>query len=78
MEEAEADLAAMAGSKGWNDEIIELAKAVLVYGDPDTVGETLSDAVATGLDGLTLNLAPNGHIPGRITLLAEVANRALG
>jgi hypothetical protein len=31
-----------------------------------------------GLDGLTINLPFNGHIPGRITLLAEVSRKAMG
>jgi F420-dependent oxidoreductase-like protein len=78
MEQAEDDLQAMAEVKGLSPEVLELVKAVAVYGDPDTVGEQLSEAVAQGLDGLTLNLAFNGHLPGRITLLAEVARQALG
>ncbi len=78
MEQAHDDLRAMAEVKGWNDEIIEMATTMMVFGDPDAVGEQLSAAVAKGLDGLTLNLAANGHIPGRISLLAEVAGQALG
>ena len=34
--------------------------------------------MATGLDGLTLNAPANGHVPGRVGLLGEVANRVLG
>ena len=34
--------------------------------------------MAQGLDGLTINLPFNGHIPGRIALLADVARRAMG
>jgi F420-dependent oxidoreductase-like protein len=78
MEEAEADLRAIGAVKGWNDEIIEMAKGLLVYGDPDTVGEQLEALKAAGLDGLTINLPANGHNLDRIALLGEVANKALG
>ena len=77
-EEAEADLRAMAASKGWPDEVVELAKAVLIHGDPDTVGEQLAAVKAAGVDGVTVSLPANGHVPGRIALLGEVADRALG
>ncbi len=72
MEEAEADLREIGAAKGWNDEIIEMAKMLLVYGDPDTVGEKLQAVMDTGIDGLTVNLAGNGHKLDRIGLLAEV------
>ncbi|MDH3298980.1 MAG: LLM class F420-dependent oxidoreductase [Acidimicrobiia bacterium] len=78
MEEADADLRAMAAVKGWNDEVIDMVKSVLIHGDPDTVGERLEAFMATGLDGLTLNAPGNGHIPGRVALLGEVANRVIG
>jgi F420-dependent oxidoreductase-like protein len=78
MEEADADLAAIAAAKGWPDEAIEMVKGILIHGDPDTVGERLEALVATGLDGLTVNAPGNGHIPGRVGLLGEVAGRALG
>ena len=77
-EEADADLRALAAVKGWNDEVVELAKGMIVFGDPDTVGEHLSALMATGLDGLTLNLPANGHDTDRIGLLAEIADRAIG
>lgn len=77
-EEAEADLRSMAAAKGWPDEVVELAKAVLVHGDPDTVGERLAAVRAAGVDGITVSLPANGHVPGRIALLGEVAGRALG
>jgi alkanesulfonate monooxygenase SsuD/methylene tetrahydromethanopterin reductase-like flavin-dependent oxidoreductase (luciferase family) len=72
MEEAEADLRKVAATKGWNDEIAEMAKGVLVFGDPDTVGERLQAAMSTGIDGLTINLPANGHNPERIALLGEI------
>ncbi|MDH3681667.1 MAG: LLM class F420-dependent oxidoreductase [Acidimicrobiia bacterium] len=73
MEEAEADLKAVAGAKGWNDEVIEMAKAILIYGDADTVGEKLQACMDTGIDGMTINLPGNGHNTDRIGLLGEIA-----
>ncbi len=76
MEEAEADLRAIAGAKGWNDEVMEMAKGILIYGDPDTVGEALQATMDTGIDGLTINLPGNGHNTDRIGLLGEIALKA--
>jgi F420-dependent oxidoreductase-like protein len=78
MEEAEADLKAIAAVKGWNDEIMEMAKSLLIYGDPDTVGEQFKAAMDTGLDGLTINLPGNGHNLDRIGLLGQVGLAATG
>ncbi len=77
-EEADRDLVRMAEIKGWNDERVEIAKTMLVFGDPDSVGEQLAAVKATGVDGFTINLAVNGYITERIALLGEVANKVLG
>jgi alkanesulfonate monooxygenase SsuD/methylene tetrahydromethanopterin reductase-like flavin-dependent oxidoreductase (luciferase family) len=76
-EELDADFAAIAETKGWTDAQIAAAKGALITGDPDTVGEILQDAVAAGLDGLTVDLPVNGHNPERIELLGELANKIL-
>ncbi len=78
MEAADDDLREMAAMKGWNDEVVEMAKAVLIFGDADAVGEQLQAAMATGIDGLTINLPANGHNTDRIGLLGEVALKAIG
>lgn len=78
MEEAEQDLFEVAAVKGWNEEIMEMAKGILIYGDADTVGEQLQACMATGVDGMTINLPGNGHKTDRIGLLGEVANAAIG
>ncbi len=78
MEEAEQDLREVAGAKGWNEEVMEMIKGVLIYGDADTVGEQLQACMATGIDGMTINLPGNGHKVERIGLLGEVANAAIG
>lgn len=72
MEQAEQDLREVAEVKGWNDAIMEMAKGILIFGDPDTVGEQLQAAMATGIDGITVNLPGNGHKPDRIGLLGEI------
>ena len=77
MEEAEADLRAMAAVKGFGDEVVEMLKQILVYGDPDTVGEKLAAAMATGIDGMAINLPVNGHVVDRIGLLGETALAAI-
>ena len=76
-EELDADFAAIAEVKGWNQAIIDVAKKTLISGDADTVGEILQDAVGMGLDGITVDLPVNGHNPERIALLAEIANKIL-
>ena len=78
LDEANADLAAIAEVKGWNDQIMEMAKQQLIFGDPDTVGEVLVDAIGMGLDGITVDLPINGHLTERIELLGEIAKKALG
>lgn len=77
MEEAEADLRAMAEVKGWREDVVAMLKSLYVFGDPDTVGEKLTDILSTGIDGLTINMPANGHVPGRVALCGEVASAAL-
>lgn len=77
MEEAHQDLVEIAQAKGWSSELVEMMKAVLIYGDPDTVGEKLLAALNTGIDGLSINLPANGHKTERIALLGEIAQRAV-
>lgn len=78
MEEATADLRAMADLKGWGQEGVERSQQRMVHGDPDTVGEQLTALVDAGLDGLAINCTANGHVPGRVALAGEVAHAALG
>jgi F420-dependent oxidoreductase-like protein len=78
MKELEADLAAIAKTKGWNDAIMDMVRKVLIYGDADSVGERIAEAVGMGLDGITVDLPVNGHDPERIELLGEIALKALG
>jgi F420-dependent oxidoreductase-like protein len=75
--EAEADIAAMAAAKGWGDGVTDMVQQLLIVGDPDTVGERLAEVAGSGVTGLAINLPINGHVPGRVALLGEVADRAL-
>ncbi len=78
MEDALADLDRVAEVKGLSDKAKQFIQTSLVFGDPDTVGEQLQDAVAKGLDGLTVDLPVNGDDVERVALLGEVASKALG
>ncbi|MEM9133305.1 MAG: LLM class F420-dependent oxidoreductase [Actinomycetota bacterium] len=78
MEEADDDLRALVALKGWPAEMFDMVKPMLAHGDPDTVGEKLEGFMAAGLDGIALSLMANGHKPGRITQLGEVATKVLG
>ena len=78
MEEALADLDRIAEVKGLSDRAKEFVRTNLIFGDPDTVGEVLTDAVAKGLDGLTVDLPVNGDNVERVALLGEIASKALG
>ena len=79
MDEAKSDLRATAEAKGWSvgqfEDIIN-SRTDFVIGDPDTVGETLAELAGYGIDGVTMDLPVNAHMPERIALLAETANRA--
>lgn len=76
--DAESDIRAVAAAKGWGDGVVDLVKDMLIVGDPATVGERLAELAGTGIDGLVCNLPVNGHVPGRVSLLGEVADAALG
>ena len=42
-----------------------------VVGTPDEVGERISGLLATGIDGIVVNAPANGHVDGRVALLAD-------
>ncbi|MFM7070020.1 MAG: hypothetical protein ACKOYM_11250, partial [Actinomycetes bacterium] len=54
------------------DEIQAMVDSMIVCGDPDTLGATFSDWKATGVDGFTVSLPANGHLPERVALLGQV------
>jgi F420-dependent oxidoreductase-like protein len=76
MEQAEADLFDYLGGRGIDvttmDE--ETRKRILgrfTYGDPDTVAERLAADLALGVDGFTINMPANCHVPERVELLGQ-------
>jgi F420-dependent oxidoreductase-like protein len=83
MEEARADLDAYLRLRGMDPdsmpaEVRSFLDSRFIIGDPDTVGEKLSDELGLGIDGFTINMPANGHIPGRVALLGETASKLVG
>ena len=54
-----------------DEDTLARVRGRFVYGDPDTVGEQMAGFKALGVDGFTINMPANGHIPGRVALLGE-------
>jgi F420-dependent oxidoreductase-like protein len=52
--------------------------SLVVWGDPDEVGEKLTEVLALGVDGFTFSLPADGHVPGRVELLGRTATAVLG
>ncbi|MDJ0788243.1 MAG: LLM class F420-dependent oxidoreductase [Myxococcota bacterium] len=50
---------------------------LIVMGDPDTVCARIHELIATGLDGIVVNLPANGHEPEAIRLAGQVLGAAL-
>ena len=59
-------------------EIAGIIANMIAFGDPDSVGENLANALMNGVDGFTMSLPANGHIPERVELLGEVAAKVVG
>lgn len=79
MEQATRELRETAEAKGWSLEKFEAivaSRTDFLLGDPDTVGESLQHLADLGLDGVTMDLPANGHLPERIAQLAATANKA--
>jgi alkanesulfonate monooxygenase SsuD/methylene tetrahydromethanopterin reductase-like flavin-dependent oxidoreductase (luciferase family) len=51
--------------------------ALVVWGDPDEVGERLRDVLGRGVDGFTFSLPANGHLTDRVELLGQVGTAVL-
>lgn len=72
--EAEAERDAYLAMRGmdWStlpDDLRALIDGMLVVGDPDTIGERFAEWKALGVDGFTVSLPANGHLPERVELL---------
>jgi F420-dependent oxidoreductase-like protein len=82
MEQAEADLGMYFASRGLDlaklpDDERALFLGRFIFGDPDTVGERLANDLAMGVDGFTINMPANGHLPGRVELLGQTASKVV-
>ena len=82
-EQAEADARRFLAERGIDldtvdDATRQMLESLIVMGDPDEVGERLAATLATGVDGLTCNLAANGHDPENVELLGETAAKLVG
>lgn len=44
---------------------------MMVVGSPDEIRAHFESLLATGIDGFSVNLMANGHLPGRVALLGE-------
>jgi F420-dependent oxidoreductase-like protein len=78
MEQAREELSSYLGSRGLDmasvdDATRQMIESRFILGDPDTVSEKLSEHLALGVDGFTINMPANGHIPDRVALLGETA-----
>lgn len=72
--EAERDLYLASRGMDWNNlpaEIQEVIEGMIVVGDPDTVGQKFSEWKALGVDGFTVSLPANLHLPERVALLGQ-------
>ncbi len=46
-------------------------RSTAIVGDPNDVAARYRQILDTGVDGVTVNLPANGHVPGRVELLGE-------
>jgi F420-dependent oxidoreductase-like protein len=49
----------------------QIRRAMAIVGSPDEVAEQYTRLRDTGIDGVTVNAPPNGHVEGRVALLGE-------
>jgi len=61
-----------------DDDTRQMILGLFTWGGPDEVEEQLRVALASGVDGFTCSLPANGHLPGRVELLGQVASRVVG
>jgi len=74
--EAEAERDEYLAGRGmeWSnlpEELQAMIEGMIVIGDPDTVGAQFAEWKELGLDGFTVSMPANGHLPDRVALLGE-------
>ena len=77
-EEARASLDTFAATHGWPNEVVELMAPQVTLGDPDSIGEAITEHMAAGLDGITLNLPTVCHDPELVALAGTTVDAAIG
>jgi alkanesulfonate monooxygenase SsuD/methylene tetrahydromethanopterin reductase-like flavin-dependent oxidoreductase (luciferase family) len=82
-EQAYDDFAAFLGDRGLDLSTMDEATrdqilSMVVWGDPDEVGEQMAAVLATGVDGFTVSLPGSGHMPDRVEQLGATALKVLG
>ena len=80
--EAEAERDTYLAGRGmeWSslpEDMQALIEGMIVVGDPDTVGATFTEWKALGLDGFTVSMPANGHLPERVALLGQTLSKVV-
>ncbi|HEX6286173.1 MAG TPA: LLM class F420-dependent oxidoreductase [Acidimicrobiia bacterium] len=78
LDEAWSEASAWFDRRGFDDETRESVLSRYHVGDPDTVAGMFKEDLATGVDGFTVNMPANGHIPDRVSLLGETLSPLFG
>jgi alkanesulfonate monooxygenase SsuD/methylene tetrahydromethanopterin reductase-like flavin-dependent oxidoreductase (luciferase family) len=83
MEEAEAKRNRFLADRGLDWDALDestraLVGARLIVGDPDAVGEQVRDLLATGLDGIIVNMPADGWDLEAVAHAGQVLSAALG
>lgn len=81
-DQAYAELKAFLALRGMDldtmdDDFKALLMAMVTFGDADEVGERLTSILGHGVDGFTVSLPANGHVPDRVEQLGDVASKVL-
>ena len=58
--------------------LLDQILAMVVWGEPDEVGERLTAVLDLGVDGITCSLPGNGWNPDRVELLGTTAAKVVG
>lgn len=57
---------------------LQQRRATAIVGDPQEVAAAYQRILATGVDGVTVNMPCNGHVPGRVALLGQTLAPLIG
>jgi F420-dependent oxidoreductase-like protein len=79
-EQAEAEVKRFLGERGIDldtadDAMRQMLEGIITMGDPHEVGERLAAVLDMGVDGVTCNLAANGHDPDNVELLGQTLSK---